>query len=67
MQALTHRHRAGQGQDHPVQQAVLKEDRRSARGAKEHNDSKRRIDAAVAAVVAHDRGAILAGDRGPST
>jgi phage terminase large subunit-like protein len=50
-----------------VQQAVLKEDRRSARGAKEHNDSKRRIDAAVAAVVAHNRGAILAGDRGPST
>ena len=37
-----------------------------AGGAKEHKDSKRRIDAAVAAVMAHDRAAALAGDRGPS-
>jgi hypothetical protein len=29
-------------------------------------DSLRRIDAAVVAVMAHDRAAILAGDRGPS-
>jgi phage head maturation protease len=28
--------------------------------------SRRRIDAAVAAVMAHDRAAVLAGDRGPS-
>jgi hypothetical protein len=50
-----------------VADAVLKDDSRGARLAKEHNDSKRRIDAAVAAVMAHDRAAILAGDRGPST
>jgi phage terminase large subunit-like protein len=49
-----------------VANAVLKEDSRGARLAKEHKDSKRRIDAAVAAVMAHDRAAILAGDRGPS-
>ena len=43
--------------------------RRTAGGvrlAKEHKDSKRRIDAAVAAVMAHDRAAVLVGDRGPS-
>lgn len=34
--------------------------------AKEYEDSKRRIDAALAAVMAHDRVAVLAGDRGPS-
>jgi phage terminase large subunit-like protein len=49
-----------------VANAVLKEDSRGARLAKEHKDSRRRIDAAVAAVMAHDRAAILAGDRGPS-
>jgi phage terminase large subunit-like protein len=46
--------------------AVLREDSRGARLAKESKDSPRRIDAAVAAVMAHDRAAILAGDRGPS-
>jgi hypothetical protein len=45
---------------------VLREDSRGARLAKEHKVSKRRIDAAVAAVMADDRAAILAGDRGPS-
>jgi phage terminase large subunit-like protein len=49
-----------------VANAILKEDSRGARLAKEHKDSKRRIDAAVAAVMAHDRAAVLAGDRGPS-
>jgi phage terminase large subunit-like protein len=49
-----------------VGNAVLKEDSRGGRLAKEHKDSRRRIDAAVAAVMAHDRAAILAGDRGPS-
>jgi hypothetical protein len=34
---------------------------RGARLAKEHRDSTRRIDAAVAAVMAHDRAAALAG------
>jgi hypothetical protein len=46
--------------------AVIHEDSRAARLAKEHKDSKRRIDACVAAVMAHDRAAVLAGDRGPS-
>jgi phage terminase large subunit-like protein len=49
-----------------VANAILKEDSRGARLSKEHKDSKRRIDAAVAAVMAHDRAAVLAGDRGPS-
>ncbi len=49
-----------------VANAVLKEDSRGARLAKEHKDSRRRIDAAVAAVMAHDRACVLAGDRGPS-
>jgi phage terminase large subunit-like protein len=49
-----------------VGNAVLREDARSARLAKERRDSPRRIDAAVAAVMAHDRAAVLAGDRGPS-
>jgi phage terminase large subunit-like protein len=43
--------------------AVLKEDSRGARLAKEHKDSKRRIDAVV---MAHDRAAILAGEIGPA-
>jgi phage terminase large subunit-like protein len=41
--------------------AVLREDARGARLAKERKDSPRRIDAAVAAVMAHDRAAALAG------
>src|SRR5215207_3526351 len=41
--------------------AVLREDARGARLAKERKDSPRRIDAAVAAVMAVDRAAILAG------
>jgi phage terminase large subunit-like protein len=44
-----------------VANAVLREDARGARLAKEHRDSTRRIDAAVAAVMAHDRAAALAG------
>jgi phage terminase large subunit-like protein len=49
-----------------VANAVLKEDSRGARLAKEHKDSRRRIDAAVAAVMAHDRAEILAGEVGPA-
>jgi phage terminase large subunit-like protein len=49
-----------------VGNAVLREDARGARLAKERRDSPRKIDAAVAAVMAHDRAAVLAGDRGPS-
>jgi phage terminase large subunit-like protein len=49
-----------------VANAVLKEDSRGARLAKESKDSKRRIDAAVAAVMAFDRAAILAGEVGPA-
>jgi phage terminase large subunit-like protein len=49
-----------------VANAVLKEDSRGARLSKEHKDSKRRIDAAVAAVMAFDRAAILAGEAGPA-
>jgi phage terminase large subunit-like protein len=41
--------------------AVLREDARGARLAKERKGSPRRIDAAVAAVMAHDRAAALAG------
>jgi phage terminase large subunit-like protein len=44
-----------------VANAVLREDARGARLAKERKDSPRRIDAAVAAVMAHDRAAALAG------
>jgi phage terminase large subunit-like protein len=44
-----------------ISNAVLREDARGARLAKEQRDSKRRIDAAVAAVMAHDRAAALAG------
>jgi phage terminase large subunit-like protein len=43
-----------------VGNAVLREDARGARLAKERKDSPRRIDAAVAAVMAHDRAAALA-------
>jgi phage terminase large subunit-like protein len=45
--------------------AILKQDSRGARLAKEHKDSKRRIDAAVAAVMAIHRAAELA-DRSPA-
>jgi phage terminase large subunit-like protein len=45
-----------------VGNAILKEDARGARLAKERRDSPRRIDAAVAAVMAHDRAAALAGN-----
>jgi phage terminase large subunit-like protein len=41
--------------------AVLREDARGARLAKERRDSPRRIDAAVASVMAHDHAAALAG------
>jgi phage terminase large subunit-like protein len=44
-----------------VGNAVLREDARGARLAKERKDSPRRIDAAVAAVMAHDRAAAPAG------
>jgi phage terminase large subunit-like protein len=44
-----------------VGNAVLREDARGARLAKERRDSPRRIDAAVASVMAHDRAAALAG------
>jgi phage terminase large subunit-like protein len=44
-----------------VGNAVLREDARGARLAKEKRDSPRRIDAAVAAVMGHDRAAALAG------
>jgi len=44
-----------------VGNAVLRDDARGARLAKERKDSPRRIDAAVAAVMAHDRAAALAG------
>jgi Phage Terminase len=44
-----------------VGNAVLREDARGARLAKERKDSPWRIDAAVAAVMAHDRAAALAG------
>jgi phage terminase large subunit-like protein len=44
-----------------VANAILKEDSRGARLAKEHKDSPRRIDAAVAAVMAVHRAAELAG------
>ena len=49
-----------------VGNAVLREDARGARLAKERRDSSRKIDAAVDAVMTHDRAAVLAGDRGPS-
>jgi phage terminase large subunit-like protein len=41
--------------------AVLREAARGARLAKERRDSPRRIDAAVGAVMAHDRATALAG------
>jgi hypothetical protein len=44
-----------------ISNAVLREDARGARLAKERQDSPRRIAAAVAAVMAHDRAAALAG------
>jgi phage terminase large subunit-like protein len=63
-QALTHDgdHRLARH----VGNAILREDSRGARLSKEHKDSPRRIDAAVAAVMAVHRAAELAGDREPS-
>jgi phage terminase large subunit-like protein len=49
-----------------VADAVLKKGSRGARLAKVHKGSKRRIDAAVAAVMARDWAVVLAGERGPS-
>jgi phage terminase large subunit-like protein len=48
-----------------VGNAVLREDARGARLAKERRDSPRRIDGAVAAVMAVDRAAMLAGASRP--
>jgi phage terminase large subunit-like protein len=59
-------HDGSSGLARHVGNCVLKTDSRGARLAKEHKDSKRRIDAAVAAVMALDRAAVLAGARGPS-
>jgi phage terminase large subunit-like protein len=49
-----------------VGNAILREDSRGPRLSKEHKDSPRRIDAAVAAVLAVHRAAELAGAREPS-
>jgi phage terminase large subunit-like protein len=49
-----------------VGNAVLREDSRGARLAKERKDSPRRIDAAVAAVMAVDRAAVLAATPEPA-
>jgi phage terminase large subunit-like protein len=49
-----------------IANAILREDSRGARLAKEHKDSPRRIDAAVAAVMAVHRAAELAGAHAPS-
>jgi phage terminase large subunit-like protein len=59
-------HDGSSGLARHVGNAVLKEDSRGARLAKEHKENRRRIDAATAAVMAHDRAAVLAGDRGLS-
>ena len=48
-----------------IANAILKQDSRGARLAKEHKDSKQRIDAAVCAVMAVHRAAELA-DRSPA-
>lgn len=48
-----------------VANCTVREDNRGVRLAKEHRYSKRRIDAAVAAVMAFDRAADLAGTTGP--
>ena len=49
-----------------VGNAVIHEDSRGARLAKEHRHSRRRIDACVAAVMAVHRAAALAGASEPS-
>jgi phage terminase large subunit-like protein len=49
-----------------VANAILRQDSRGAGLSKETKDSPRRIDAAVAAVLAVHRAAELAGDREPS-
>ena len=59
-------HDGSSGLARHVANAILREDSRGARLAKEHKDSPRRIDAAVAAVMAVHRAADLAGTREPS-
>jgi phage terminase large subunit-like protein len=49
-----------------VANCIIREDTRGVRLAKEHKHSRRRIDAAVATVMALHRAAVLASDRGPS-
>jgi len=49
-----------------VANAVLRVDSRGSRLQKEHKDSKRRIDLAVAAVMAHSRAVELARRPAPS-
>jgi phage terminase large subunit-like protein len=49
-----------------VGNAVLRQDAGGAWLAKERPDSPRKVDAAAAAVMAHDRAAVLAEDCGPS-
>jgi phage terminase large subunit-like protein len=49
-----------------VGNCVLRTDSRGARLSKVDKHSRRRIDAAVCMVMARDRAAVLAGDRGPS-
>ena len=51
---------------HHIANAILRQDSRGARLAKEHKDSKRRIDAAVAAVMAVHRAAELARTGAPA-
>jgi phage terminase large subunit-like protein len=63
-QALTHGGSSALARH--VANAILREDSRGARLSKEAKDSPRRIDAAVAAVMAVHRAAELAGDREPS-
>jgi phage terminase large subunit-like protein len=63
-QVLTHD--GGSALARHVANAILREDSRGARLSKETKDSPRRIDAAVAAVMAVHRAAELAGEREPS-
>jgi phage terminase large subunit-like protein len=59
-------HDGSSGLARHVANAILREDSRGARLAKEHKDSARRIDAAVAAVMAVHRAAELAGTGQPA-
>jgi phage terminase large subunit-like protein len=49
-----------------VANCTVREDNRGVRLAKEHRYSKRRIDAAVAAVMAFDVACVLAGEGAPA-